>query len=65
MAENHNARLLWKEPVEETRKEVGHNLSYLMPGGGFIFGATNSVQFGAKTDNYLAAIDSVRTKGRY
>lgn len=50
---------------EEARREVARNLEILMPGGGFIFGSTNSVQFGASTDNYLAALDVVRQKGWY
>jgi hypothetical protein len=36
-----------------------------MPGGGFIFGSTNSVQYGAKTDNYLKALEIVRNEGIY
>jgi uroporphyrinogen decarboxylase len=51
--------------IEETRREVASALDYLMPGGGFIFGSTNSVQYGAKTDNYLAALETVREKGVY
>jgi uroporphyrinogen decarboxylase len=51
--------------MAETRDEVMRSLDYLMPGGGFIFGSTNSVQFGAKTDNYLAALDVVREHGVY
>lgn len=51
--------------MEEAGEEVEKNLKFLMPGGGFIFGSTNSVQYGAKTDNYLKALDVVRTKGVY
>ena len=51
--------------MAETEAEVEKNLSFLMPGGGFIFGSTNSVQFGAKTDNYLKALETVRKKGIY
>jgi hypothetical protein len=50
---------------EDVEREVEENLKLLMPGGGFIFGSTNSVQFGAKTDNYLRALEIVREKGRY
>lgn len=50
---------------EETAKEVSDNLDFLMPGGGFVFGSTNSVQYGAKTDNYLSGLEVVRTKGVY
>ena len=50
---------------EQVRDEVLGNLELLMPGGGFIFGSTNSVQFGANTDNYLYALDLVRKHGVY
>ena len=46
-------------------KEVEQALKDLMPGGGFIFGSTNTVQFGANTDNYLRALDTARKKGGY
>jgi hypothetical protein len=46
-------------------REVTTALETCMPGGGFIFGSTNSVQFGASTDNYLRALDIVREKGKY
>ena len=51
--------------LAEVRNEVESQLEALMPGGGFIFGSTNSVQYGAKTENYLAALDILREKGRY
>jgi hypothetical protein len=51
--------------MPELLKEVTEALEILMPGGGFIFGSTNSVQFGAKTDNYLRALELVREKGIY
>jgi uroporphyrinogen decarboxylase len=51
--------------MEETEKEVREALKILMPGGGFIFGSTNSVQYGAKTDNYLKALEIVRNEGIY
>ncbi len=49
----------------ELEKEVFGNLEFLMPGGGFIFGSTNSVQYGAKTENYLRALEIVRREGIY
>ncbi len=45
--------------------EVRKYLEIMMPGGGFIFGSTNSVQYGADTDNYLRALDIVRREGVY
>ncbi len=50
---------------EDVEKEVRQALNDLMPGGGFIFGSTNSVQYGANTDNYLHALDLVRKHGNY
>ena len=50
-----------KKAVEEVKR----SLEICMPGGGFIFGSTNSVQFGAKTGNYLKAIETVRKYGKY
>ncbi len=51
--------------LAEVEQEVRTSLEYLMPGGGFIFGSTNSVQYGAKTENYLRALDIVREHGVY
>jgi len=51
--------------MEQAEEEVRQNLEFLMPGGGFIFGSTNSVQYGAKTDNYLKALEVVRKYGAY
>lgn len=51
--------------AEQTEQEVRRNLEFLMPGGGFLFGSTNSVQYGAKTDNYLRALEIVRKYGIY
>ena len=51
--------------MADVEREVNRNLELLMPGGGFIFGSTNSVQFGAKTDNYLKALEILRKNGVY
>lgn len=51
--------------AHDVQSEVERNLRTLMPGGGFLFGSTNSVQYGAKTDNYLRALELVREKGIY
>lgn len=49
----------------QVEEEVRYALDVLMPGGGFIFGSTNSVQYGANTDNYLRALELVRKYGKY
>ena len=51
--------------LEEVKDEVKRSLEICMPGGGFIFGSTNSVQFGARTENYLRALETVRKHGSY
>lgn len=51
--------------LAQVEEEVRRNLDLLMPGGGFLFGSTNSVQYGAKTDNYLRALELVRKYGVY
>lgn len=50
---------------EDVENEIRRSLKVAMPGGGFIFGSTNSVQYGASTDNYLYALDLVRKYGDY
>jgi uroporphyrinogen decarboxylase len=51
--------------MEQTISEVRQALRDLMPGGGFIFGSTNSIQFGAKTENYMKALETVKEYGAY
>jgi uroporphyrinogen decarboxylase len=51
--------------VAETQDEVRKTLEICMPGGGYVFGSTNSVQYGAKTENYLKALDVVKKYGVY
>ena len=51
--------------LQDTQQEVLRNLQLLMPGGGFIFGSTNSVQYGAKTENYLKALELLAQYGNY
>ena len=50
---------------EDVENEVREYMKICMPGGGFIFGSTNSVQFGANTDNYLRALEIIRKEGVY
>ncbi len=56
---------LIKGSLADVENEVLKNLELLMPGGGYLFGSTNSVQFGAKTENYLRALELVRERGIY
>ena len=51
--------------LKDVEREVCGNLELLMPGGGYIFGSTNSVQYGARTENYLHALELVRKRGSY
>lgn len=50
---------------KQAEEEVKRSLEICMPGGGFVFGSTNSVQFGAKTENYLRAVETLRKYGKY
>lgn len=56
---------LIKGTRHQVEEEVRKGLDALMPSGGFIFGSTNSIQYGANTDNYLYAVDLVRKYGNY
>lgn len=60
-----NCETLVSGTAEEAEAEAGQALKDLMPGGGFILGSTNSVQFGAKTENYLRGLQVLRTEGLY
>jgi hypothetical protein len=51
--------------LADIEREVTGALRDLMPGNRFIFGSTNSVQFGAKTENYLRALELVDELGVY
>ncbi|OHB44038.1 MAG: hypothetical protein A2Y13_02235 [Planctomycetes bacterium GWC2_45_44] len=51
--------------LQQVEEEVRESLRICMLGGGFIFGSTNSVQFGAKTENYLNALNILRRYGQY
>jgi uroporphyrinogen decarboxylase len=45
---------------EDVEHEVREGIDVLAPGGGFVFGSTNSVQYGANTENYLRALEIAR-----
>lgn len=46
-------------------REVEYCLKYGAPGGGFILTSTNSVQAGAKYENYMAMLETLRTSAGY
>ncbi len=50
---------------EENRKDALYALKYAAPGGGFILGSSNSVCFGSKYDNYMAALEILHKYGGY
>ena len=51
--------------LTDVENEVRNFMSICKPGGGFIFGSTNSVQFGARTENYLKALEIYRQYRNY
>jgi uroporphyrinogen-III decarboxylase len=60
-----NCETLVAGSLADIEAEVIESLKVGMPGGGFIFGANNSVMYGAKTENYMRALDLVREHGQY
>jgi uroporphyrinogen decarboxylase len=57
--------LLVAGTVEDVRREVEYDLKYGAPGGGFILGSANTIQYGAKYENYMAMLETLRAKGSY
>ncbi|HUU55313.1 MAG TPA: uroporphyrinogen decarboxylase family protein, partial [Armatimonadota bacterium] len=50
---------------EGVRAEVRRVLEQCKPGGGFIFGSSNSIHTGIPTENFLAMQEAAREFGRY
>ena len=50
---------------EEVEREVLDSIKTAAPGGGFILGTSNSVAFGTKYENYLAALETLDKHGNY
>jgi len=44
---------------------VLYALKYAAPGGGFILGTSNSVCYGSRYDNYMAALETLHKYGNY
>ena len=56
-----NIETLISGTQEENREDVRYALKYAAPGGGLIFGTSNSVCYGCNYENYMAAIETART----
>lgn len=50
---------------EKNKKDVLYALRYAAPGGGFILGSSNSVCYGSRYDNYMAALETHHKYGSY
>ena len=50
---------------QQIEKEVEDCLRDGAPGGGFVLTSSNSIQAGAKFENYMAMLDTARKRGRY
>jgi len=50
---------------KDVEEEVLESLEIGMPGGGFIYGSNNTIQYGAKTANFLKGMELVRKHGIY
>jgi uroporphyrinogen decarboxylase len=51
--------------LAEIEREVEYCLKYAAPGGGLVLTSSNSIQAGAKYENYMAMLRTVRQKGIY
>ncbi|MCL4393652.1 MAG: hypothetical protein M1482_02375 [Chloroflexi bacterium] len=51
--------------VAEIEREVEYCLQHAAPGGGYVLTSSNSIQAGAKYENYMAMLQAARTQGRY
>lgn len=60
-----NIETLYNGTPEENMEDVLYALRHAAPGGGFILGTSNSVCFGSKYDNYMAALETLRKYGDY
>ena len=49
----------------QIEKEVADCIRDGAPGGGFVLTSSNSIQAGAKFENYMAMLETAKQKGRY
>ena len=50
---------------EENRADVRYALKHAAPGGGLILGTSNSVCYGSRYENYMAALETAHEFGAY
>ena len=50
---------------EENRADVRYALEHAAPGGGLILGTSNSVCYGSRYENYMAALETAHKYGAY
>lgn len=60
-----NIETLHDGTPDENTQDVLYALKYAAHGGGFILGTSNSVAFGSRFENYLAALETARKYGNY
>jgi len=60
-----NIETLHDGTVNEAKREVLDALLHAGPGGGLIIGSSNSVAYGAKFENYMAAQETAKSFGTY
>lgn len=60
-----NIETLTDGTIEDVNEEVEYALRYGAPSGGFILGTSNSVAYGTKYDNYIAALEVCHKFGNY
>lgn len=51
--------------VQEVTDYCRHTLQVMMPGGGYCFAPTHSLQDNSPTENVLAMYETAHTYGRY
>ncbi len=60
-----NIETLHDGTPQENKEDVLYALKHAAPVGGFILGTSNSVSYGSKYDNYMAALETVHKYGNY
>jgi len=60
-----NIETLHDGTPQDNRRDVLYALKHAASGGGLILGTSNSVSFGSKYENYMAAVEAWRRYGHY